>query len=314
MKPERRVALGKAEIRKAGDVTKIVGNGAVFNQETVIGNNFRERIMPGAFKDVVVATADVRSLFNHDANFPLGRTTAGTLSVSEDANGLVYEVTPPVSRADVLESVERGDVTGSSFSFRVAKDGDEWTRSTRAGELPLRTIHRFAELIDVGPVTFPAYPEASAEARSQAEAMSTPVVPPAPVVTPAAARASMTAEQGEEAAELVQYQTAGSALAQARVALTAAEALVAALIANEVDSPTDTADAEAAEEELETAQLRSLLVLCGQVCGAVSGVSALTQAMLSDEWDPILYARTAAGKADEDRARQLELLRQQAVS
>lgn len=302
MKPERRIALGKAEIRRSGEVTKIAGYGALYNQETIIGNNFRERIMPGAFRDLVVASADVRSLFNHDVNFPLGRTTAGTLTVSEDATGLQYEVTPPASRSDVLESVERGDVTGSSFSFRVAKDGEEWTRSTRAGELPLRTIHRFAELIDVGPVTFPAYNEATAEARDMAASLASPVVPP---TEPVSARA-MTADQGEEAAELVQYQTAASAIAQALTALTTAQGIVAGLVAAETTDPTTTADEEAAEEELETAQLRSLLVLCGQVCGTVSGVSALAQAMLSDEWDPILYARSAV-VADGDRARQLRL-------
>lgn len=302
MKPERRIALGKAETRKTGEVTQIVGHGAIFNQETVIGSNFRERIMPGAFKDVIVGTADVRSLFNHDANFPLGRTTAGTLTLTEDETGLRYEVTPPASRGDVLESVDRGDVTGSSFSFRVADGGDQWTKPTRSGELPLRTIHRFAELIDVGPVTFPAYEEATAEARDQAAALMSAAIP--------ATRAAMTAEEGEEAAELVQYETAGSALEQAQAAVTKAAAIVAALIANETESPTETADAEAAEEELETAQLRSLLVLCGQACGALSGVSALVQAMLSDEWDPILYARTAAKTADDDRARRLRLVRQ----
>lgn len=298
MKPDRRIAAGKVETRTVGDVTQIVGYAAAFNAETVIGNNFRERVMPGAFRDLIGASADVRSLFNHDGNFPLGRTTAGTLTLSEDANGLRYEVTPPASRGDVLESVTRGDVTGSSFSFRVAKDGEEWTKASRAGELPLRTIHRFAELIDVGPVTFPAYNEATAEARDLAASMVSEA--------PADARALMTPADGEEAAELVQYQTAAAALAQAATALSTAAGIVNGLVADETESPTETPEQEDAEEELETARLRSLLVLCGQICGAVSGVSALAQAMLSDEYDPILWARSAAA-ADGDRARRLRL-------
>ncbi len=298
MKPERRVAKGKAEIRTAGDVSTIVGHGAVFNVETVIGNNFRERILPGAFSAIIAAAADVRSLFNHNPDFPLGRSTAGTLTLSEDATGLRYEVTPPASRGDVLESVSRGDVTGSSFGFRVAKDGETWERSTRAGELPLRTIHRFAELLDVGPVTFPAYNEATAEARDQAAALA--------VEVPADVRAAMTSEEGEEAAELVQYRTAQAALVAAAAGLATATEIVNGLITSETESPTETPEAEAAEEELETAQLRSLLVICAQVSGAVCGVSALAQAMLSDEYDPILYARSAAS-ADGDRARRLRL-------
>jgi HK97 family phage prohead protease len=298
MKADRRIVAGKAEVRKVDDVTQIVGHAAVFNVEAVIGDNFRERIMPGAFANVIASSPDVRSLFNHDPNFILGRTIAGTLRLSEDATGLRYEADlNPEDRTalDIAAKVTRGDVTGSSFAFRVKRD--EWTRATRAGELPLRTIHEYEELLDVGPVTFPAYNEATAEARDQAAALL--VEPPAEI------RQSLTPDEGEEAAELVQYQTAASALAQATAALATAAELVNGLIADETESPTETADAEAAEEEVETARLRSLLVLCAQVCGAVSGVSALAQAMLSDEYDPILYARSA--DADGDRGRRLRL-------
>jgi HK97 family phage prohead protease len=180
---ERRIAAGKAEVRTVGEKTQIVGYGASFNVEAVIGGNFRERILPGAFTGLIGPGADVRSLFNHDSNFLLGRSTAGTLVLSEDATGLRYEVTPPASRGDVLESVTRGDVTGSSFGFRVKRD--EWTKATRAGELPLRTIHEFAELVDVGPVTYPAYSEASAEARDTAASLVTAraAMPAADVMT-----------------------------------------------------------------------------------------------------------------------------------
>ncbi len=85
-----------------------------------------------------------------------------------------------------------------------------------------------------------------------------------------------------------------------------ASILVASLIADETETPTETPEQEDAEEELETARLRSLLVLCGQISGPVCGVSALAQAMLSDEYDPILWSRSA--EADGDRARRLRLV------
>lgn len=172
-KKEGRMVSAKVEVRAAATGVKtIVGYGAVFNVETVIGNYFREQIMPGAFKALL--RSDVRSLFNHDPNYVLGRTGAGTLTISEDAVGLLYTVSPPASRADVVESLERGDVTGSSFGFVVKRD--EWTRPSTATELPLRTIWEVEELLDVGPVTFPAYVETSSEARNAAAASAAPAV------------------------------------------------------------------------------------------------------------------------------------------
>ncbi|WP_110685083.1 HK97 family phage prohead protease [Salinicola aestuarinus] len=149
-----------------GQAARIIGHGAVFNSrsEMILGM-FREEIAPGAFDNVL--GDDVRALFNHDRNFVLGRTTSRTLSISVDAEGLRYEITPPDTqtvRDLVLAPLRRGDITGSSFAFRVAPDGDEWREED--GGLIVRTIHSFSRLLDVSPVTYPAYPDAGASARS----------------------------------------------------------------------------------------------------------------------------------------------------
>jgi HK97 family phage prohead protease len=205
---ERRMASGKVELRGAEGTPKtIVGYGAVFNQETVIraagGVSFRELILPGAFRSVVAAGGDLFSLFNHDENFVLGRTLAGTLTIAEDATGLRYEATPPATRADVLESIQRGDVTGSSFGFLVADGGETWTRPAKAGDLALRTISAFEAVRDVGPVTFPAFDETTAEVRSAA-AVATRAM---------AADGDTPAETAEEAACMAACQTCMDACA-----------------------------------------------------------------------------------------------------
>ena len=150
--------------RSADGAPLIVGYAARFNEVTTIGAWFRERIAPGAFAEVIKGD-DVRALFNHDPNKVLGRTKSGTLRMFEDEVGLRYEVTPPDTQdaRDLIALLERGDVSGSSFSFLVADDGDEWDDE---GDLPMRTIRRFSALYDVGPATFPAYPTTSAGARS----------------------------------------------------------------------------------------------------------------------------------------------------
>jgi HK97 family phage prohead protease len=162
MTMERRKIQAPVEIRAEGESRKVAGYGAVFNSETVIGGAFREVILPGAFQRAV--DGDVFSFFNHDQSMVLGRTKSGTLRLSEDDSGLRYEVDLPDTSAarDLQISMDRGDVDGSSFQFDIPKGGDEWDFS---GDLPLRTI-RSANLYEVGPVTMPAYPDATAALRS----------------------------------------------------------------------------------------------------------------------------------------------------
>ncbi|HCN9169717.1 TPA: HK97 family phage prohead protease, partial [Escherichia coli] len=64
----------------------IIGYGSVFDcRSELIFGSFREIIRPGAFDDVL--GDDVRALFNHDPNFILGRSAAGTLNLSVDERG-----------------------------------------------------------------------------------------------------------------------------------------------------------------------------------------------------------------------------------
>jgi hypothetical protein len=170
---ERRfVPLEGLEVRaEDGGPKGIRGTAAVFNKGTVIAGLFEERIAPGAFDDALKGD-DVRALFNHDPNFPLGRTSAETLTLRADSKALHYEVAElPKSRGDVLEAIERRDVTGNSFSFSIEADADvEWTDRSKEKKLPLRVIKRIGQLYDVGPVTFPAYEQTKVSARAEEQA------------------------------------------------------------------------------------------------------------------------------------------------
>lgn len=165
---ERRALTSPVEFRAADDAAgkKAVGYAAVFNVETPIGSWFREKIAPGAFAKAI-ADSDVRCLFNHDSSQILGRNKAGTLRLEEDAKGLRYECDLPETQVgrDVAVSLERQDVTGSSFQFRAVRE--EWDETV---EPPLRTVLE-VELYDVGPVTFPAYEDSEASVRDALSAM-----------------------------------------------------------------------------------------------------------------------------------------------
>jgi hypothetical protein len=154
------------EVRTAeGKAPAIRGYGARFNVLSENLGGFREQIKPGAFAGVLAD--DVRALINHDPNFVLGRTTAGTLKIGEDERGLWYEVDLPDTSAarDLVQSIKRGDVTQSSFAFRIAADGDSWDEDAETGAI-IRTVTKMGRLYDVSAVTYPAYPDASVGMRS----------------------------------------------------------------------------------------------------------------------------------------------------
>ena len=149
----------KREQRAVGDQSTnvIEGMAALFNNITRIGNWFDEEILPGAFDDVL--DDDVRCLFNHNPNFVLARSEngKGTLTLKLTSEGLKYSyVTPERSYArDLEDAIDKGDITGSSFAFRIKEQ--KWIQ--REDDVELRQIVKFEKLIDVSPVTFPAYPD-----------------------------------------------------------------------------------------------------------------------------------------------------------
>lgn len=155
---ELRTFDSELEVRANTDGTEtLTGYAAVFNRLSSNLGGFVEQVAPGAFTKTV-QEADIRHLLNHDANIVLGRNRSGTLRLSEDTTGLHYEVDLPKTTAarDLSESVKRGDISGSSFAFRVVgDDGDEWGLTD--AEFPLRTL-RQVQLYDTSTVTYPAYP------------------------------------------------------------------------------------------------------------------------------------------------------------
>ena len=152
--------MGTIEVREAdSDDMVLEGYAAVFNSETDLGH-FREVIKPGAFDDVM--DNDVRALINHDPNLILGRTENGTLELSSDERGLKYRVKLGNQQyaKDFYESVKRGDISQSSFAFTI-KD-QSWNE-----ERTVRSVDKVRQLLDVSPVTYPAYAAATVQARDQ---------------------------------------------------------------------------------------------------------------------------------------------------
>lgn len=159
---ERRSEEGSDEGREW-----IVGYAAKFGVNSLeLEGEFVERIHPDAF-DIVAERRgrkkplETRALWNHDANYPLARFP-GTLKMNVDEVGLRYEFPVPDTTygRDLASNIRAGIVRGSSFSFQIAPGGEDWSMENGRS---VRTVTRVGALIDVGPVTFPAYPDADAK-------------------------------------------------------------------------------------------------------------------------------------------------------
>ena len=141
------------EVRSEDDGVAVVeGYAAVFNEDTVIGGQWQERIAQGAFTNAI-GRDDVVFLINH-AGLPLARTRSGTLELSEDERGLKMRASLDMSDPDVraiVPKMKRGDLDKMSFAFIPTRQ--KWDDKEN---MPRRTIEE-AELYDVSIVTTPAY-------------------------------------------------------------------------------------------------------------------------------------------------------------
>lgn len=157
----REYRLLNFKVRAAKENT-IEGYAAVFNTMTDLGW-FREQIAPGAFKRAIAEKQDVRCLFNHNPDQMLGRTKSGTLTLEEDNTGLKFNCSVPDTTIgkDVYAMIQRGDVDQCSFAFNVKDEEVTYDDEGKA----TRTV-KDVDLFDVSPVTYPAYPTTSVQARS----------------------------------------------------------------------------------------------------------------------------------------------------
>lgn len=169
MRQEKRTFTGSVHVRAVGDgmPKEIGGIAAVVNSVTDLGM-FEEVILPGAFDYALSKDYDIRCLFNHESELILGRTKANTCKVFVNADGnLEYTWVPDYenpTHMSVVRSIMRGDITQSSFAFTIKEQ--TWADSTKYGTMGKRTIKVIEDLYDVSPVTYPAYEETEADARS----------------------------------------------------------------------------------------------------------------------------------------------------
>lgn len=163
------------EVREDADGGKtLFGHFAVFDRWTEINSlfegHFLERVAPGAFRKTFKENRHrIRALFQHGHDPQVGDKPIGRIEeLREDEAGAYYEVSLYDGVPDLVMDGLRDDQYGASFRFQVVREDVE--EEPEASEdnprgLAQRTIKEL-RLFEFGPVTFPAYADATAGVRS----------------------------------------------------------------------------------------------------------------------------------------------------
>lgn len=167
----RSIDEGLAEVRavESGTSRFVEGYGIVFNSPSrLIENRFYEVILPEAV-DGLIEKNDIFALMNHDPNRGiLARSTngRGSMKLTVDSKGVKYGFEAPKFDLgnELVEGIRRGDIRGSSFSFKVGRGGEKF--ESRGDGTYTRTISKFDCLIDMSPCYKEAYQDTTVALRS----------------------------------------------------------------------------------------------------------------------------------------------------
>lgn len=156
-------------IQLNSETRTVTGMAVVFNSDSE-NLGFIERIHPEAITEDTINKSDVLAKFNHDDNKVLARSKygKGSLKLSINDRGVAYEFESPKTALgdELLEYLERGDISASSFAFTISKDEGAEKWSKRNGII-YRDIYSIDRLYDVSPVFNPAYSATTCSKRFQ---------------------------------------------------------------------------------------------------------------------------------------------------
>ncbi len=168
--------FNNCEIRIDSDSRLVEGYAVVFESESE-DMGFREVIHSGAITDDVIASSDVLARFDHNQDKVLARSKRGkgSLHLELDERGLKYTFSAPKTALgdELLEYIERGDITGASFAFSLDSKDESAEKWTNRDGVIWRDIYHINRLYDIAPCFTPAYEATSCESKRYAEIKAT---------------------------------------------------------------------------------------------------------------------------------------------
>lgn len=150
------------EIRASqGEEGVLVGRAVSYNRVSTneVCPGVHERILPGAFAASLASGADVRATFQHDSGKTLGRTSAGTLKLTDGPDGLDVRIVLDKGNSDHMNlwrSVARKDYSEMSFMFGCEDESYDAGTDEQGRACQIRSVRK-AKLMDVAVVARPFY-------------------------------------------------------------------------------------------------------------------------------------------------------------
>lgn len=178
----RRISSAPAEYRveriareDGGTDTYINGYGAVFEQYSKpIWDEWVEIISRSAFdacdmSDVVMVADHARDVGSVLAR---SRNGEGTLEIRIDEHGVAFRFKVPdtTKGRDLVELIERGDISECSFAFYVAEDTWTYDAAFNDKTYDIRRIDQVAKLVDLSIVVSGQYGQTSVSVEERTEA------------------------------------------------------------------------------------------------------------------------------------------------
>lgn len=160
----------RAESQSSGELV-LVGMPIVFDTPTTINDPYM-----GSYTEIIERSAlegvdltDTRLLYNHDlAKVPLARAPKTmALTVTDKGVEMRAVLADTEDAKAIYTAVQRGDLDGMSFGFKVPDGGDTYDRDTNT-----RTIRKIEKIYEVSVVAFPAYATTSVEARAAMQSLA----------------------------------------------------------------------------------------------------------------------------------------------
>lgn len=153
----------RAEARSDEGLPHLIGHASVFGVLSEDLGGWKERVWPGAFEGLL-SDDGIYSLWNHNPDFIIAAVADGSLTLSEDATGLLSDSKPmntQTIRDLVITPMQQGKIRKMSCAFDVGTADwsveDSWE---------VRNIRKFSRLYDTSPVTYPAFPQTDISART----------------------------------------------------------------------------------------------------------------------------------------------------
>jgi HK97 family phage prohead protease len=176
-------ANGGLELRRQSDGSAALKGRFPYNSRAVLSDGGRtgrprkEQFAPGAFRYTVENNQEVHLLVGHSFDRPLASRGAGSLTLRDTPEALLFEASIAAQMMDVshvrdaLAALSAGLIVGISPGFRIPPEqtvpnAEEVTEEDPAeGRALIRTINA-AILFELSLVARPAYSETEIEARN----------------------------------------------------------------------------------------------------------------------------------------------------